>query len=239
MIEFHDFADPEFQLGDVVLQLGTENLILVDTAEQSADILNCLAGLRAPARGSVQVFGRNLSALPRDERLQALTKVGIIPQDGGLLSGLPVWKNILLPRQFQWKDPPAGIAEEFDEALRFCGAACDSGDEWLRLLPDYLSQYQRRIAAFLRLMLSRPSICIYENLTGNLPGHQKKLLLELTRRFHGQQPGRISVYLEFDSSLLTEHWSGALLRGIPRGPSLSNPNTHADAPDLRISIAPF
>jgi ABC-type lipoprotein export system ATPase subunit len=239
MIEFHDFADPEFQLEDAVLQPGTENLILLDTAEQSADILNCLAGLRAPARGSVLVGGRNLCALPREQRLQALTTVGIIPQDGGLLSGLPVWKNILLPRQFQSKDPPVGIDEEFDEAVRFCGAACDPGDEWLRLLPDYLSQYQRRIAAFLRLMLSRPSICIYENLTGNLPGRQKEALLALARRYHGQQSGRISVYLEFDPELLAEHWSGTLLRSIPRGPSPSNPKPHADATRLRISIAPF
>ena len=239
MIEFHDFADPEFQLGDVVLQLGTENLILVDTAEQSAAVLNCLAGLRAPARGSVLVGGRNLSELPRDERLQALIKVGISPQGGGLLSVLPVWKNILLPRQFQWKDHPAGLAEEFDEALRFCGAACDPGDEWLRLLPDYLSQYQRRIAAFLRLMLSGPSICIYENLTGNLPGRQKEALLALARRYHGQQPGRISVYLEFDSELLAARWSGAILRGILRATSPSNPKTHADASNIRISIAPF
>jgi predicted ABC-type transport system involved in lysophospholipase L1 biosynthesis ATPase subunit len=239
MIEFHDFAGRDFRLEDAVLQPGTENLILVDTAEQLAEILNCMAGLRAPALGSVLVFGRNLSELPRDEQLQAVGKLGIVPHDGGLLTVLPGWKNVLLPRHFQPEDLPAGIAEEFEEAVRFCGAACESNDEWLRLLPDYLSPYQRRIAAFLRLMLGRPSICIYENLTGNLPGRQKQALLALTRRYHGQQPGRISVYLEFDAAFLAEHWTGAVLRGIPRGPSLSNPTNHADAPDLRISIAPF
>lgn len=239
MIEFHDFSGAGFHLGDAVLQPGTESMIIVDTAEQSADLLDCVAGLRAPAQGSVLVFGRNLSGLERDERLRTLATVGIIPQDGGLLTGLPVWKNILLPRQFQWKRHQAGIAGEFDEAVRFCGAACDPGDEWMRLLPDYLGQYQRRIAAFLRLMLSRPSICIYENLTGNLPGRQKESLLALTRRFHGLQPGRISIYLEFDPELLAEHWSGPLLRGVSRGPSLSNTNTNADANSLRISIAPF
>lgn len=239
MIEFFDFSDHDFRLGNAALRAGTETLILLDTAEQSAEILNCLAGLRAPARGRVSVFGRNLTDLPRDERLRALDKVGIITQGGGLLSGLPVWENILLPRQFKGGDPAAGVADEFDDALRFCGEACDFGDGWLRQLPDYLSQYQIRIAAFLRLMLGRPSICIYENFTGNLSGRQKDALLGLTRRFHGLLPGRISVYLEFDSALLPEHWSGTVLRGAPRDPSLPNPPPHADTSDLGNSLAPF
>jgi ABC-type lipoprotein export system ATPase subunit len=239
MIEFRNFASPGIQFGDAVLQPGTENLIFVETAEQSADVLNCLTGLRAPARGSVSVFGQDLGKLSRDERLHVLAKVGIVPQDGGLLAGLPAWKNIVLPRQFQSKRHEAGLGDEFDEAMRFCAAACDPGDEWLRQLPDYLSQYQRRVAAFLRLMLNRPALCIYENLAGNLPGRQKETLLELTRRFHRQQPGRISIYLEFDPGLLAEHWSGTLIRGTPQAQPISTPNSHADASSLRISIAPF
>jgi ABC-type lipoprotein export system ATPase subunit len=239
MIQFRNFAGPGFELGDAVFQPGSENLILVDTAEQSAELLNCFAGLRAPARGGVEVFGRNLSGLPRDERLQAAAKMGIVPQDGGLLAGLPAWENIQLPRQFQSKHHDAGLAGEFDEAVRFCAAAFEPDDDWLRLVPDYLSHYQRRVAAFLRLMLNRPLLCIYENLTGNLPGRQKETLLELTRRFHRQEPGRISIYLEFDPELLAEHWSGTLIRGISQGPSTSTPQKNADASSLRISIAPF
>jgi len=52
MIEFHEFAGAGFQLGDAVIQPGTEGLILVETAEQSAEALNCLAGLQAPGRGA-------------------------------------------------------------------------------------------------------------------------------------------------------------------------------------------
>ena len=238
MIEFRNFASPGIQFGDAVLQPGTENLIFVETAEQSADVLNCLTGLRAPARGSVSVFGQDLGKLSRDERLHVLAKVGIVPQDGGLLAGFPAWKNIVLPRQFQSGRHEAGLGEEFDEAMRFCAAACDPGDEWMRQLPDYLSQYQRRVAAFLRLMLGRPDLCLYENLAGNLPGRQKESLVALTRRFHQQQTGRISIYLEFNPELLADHWSGLLLRGL-HGHSLSNANEHADTPSLRFSLAPF
>lgn len=232
MIEFHDFAGTGFQLGDAVLQPGAESLIVVDTAEQSANLLDCMTGLRVPAQGTVLIFGRNLNLLQRDERLQTLAKVGIIPQDAGLLTGLPAWKNILLPRQLQGKPAQAALGGEFDEAVRFCEGACDSGDEWMRLLPDYLDLYQRRIAAFLRLMLGHPLICIYENLTGNLPGRQKESLLALTQRFHRQQPGRISIYMEFDPALLAKQWSGTLLRGVPRSPSISNTYTNADAHSL-------
>jgi cell division transport system ATP-binding protein len=239
MIEFHEFAGRGFQLGDAVLQPGAESLILVETAEQSAEVLNCLAGLQAPSKGIIRLFGQDLSKLARDDRLQALWKVGIIPEDGGLLTALPVWDNILLPSQFQPGRNPDSINGEFQEAVGFCQGACDPVDEWIRLLPDYVDQYHRRIAAFLRLMLCRPAVCIYENLTGNLPARQKESLLALTRRFHQQQTGRISIYLEFDPELLAGHWAGLLLRGVATAHSLSNANEHATPPDFRISLAPF
>ena len=239
MIEFHEFAGKEFQLGDAVLPPGAESLILLETAEQSAEVLNCLAGLQAPCRGSIRLFEQDLSKLDRDDRLQALSKVGIIPEDGGLLTALPVLENILLPRQYQPGRHQDSINGEFQEAVRFCQGACDPADGWMRLLPDYVDQYHRRIAAFLRLMLCRPAVCIYENLTGNLPARQKESLLALTRRFHQQQTGRISIYLEFDPELLAAHWAGLLLRGVATAHSLSNSNEHATPPDFRISLAPF
>ena len=239
MIEFHEFAGEGFQLADAVLPPGAEGLILVESAEQSAEVLDCLAGLRAPGRGSIRFFGQELCRLERDDRLQALSKVGIIPEDAGLLTALPVWSNILLPRQYQLSRHQDGLAGEFEEAVRFCQGACDPVEDWMRLLPDYVSQYQRRLAAFLRLMLCRPAVCIYENLTGGLPARQKESLVALTRRFHQQQAGRISVYLEFNPELLADRWSGLLLRGVAAPHSLSNANKHADPSDFRISIAPF
>ena len=239
MIEFHEFAGTGFQLGDATLQPGAESLILVETAEQSSEVLNCLAGLQTPGRGSIRLFGQDLSQLARDDRLQALSRIGIIPQDGGLLTALPVWNNVLLPRQFQIHRHQESITGEFQEAVRFCQGACAPVDEWMRLLPDYVSQYQRRIAAFIRLMLFRPAVCIYENLTSNLPARQKESLLALTRRFHQEQTGRISIYLEFDPELLADRWSGSLLRGVATAPSLSNATEHADPSDFRISLAPF
>ena len=239
MIEFHDFAGTGFQLTDAVIQPGAESLILVETAGQAAEVLNCLAGLQAPGRGSITLFGRDLRTLERDDRLQALSQIGIIPQDGGLLTALPVWNNILLSRLYQPGRHQEDLGGEFQEAVRFCQEACDPVDEWLYLLPDYVSLYQRRLAAFLRLMLCHPALCIYENLTGNLPARQKDSLLALTRRFHRQQPGRISIYLEFDPGLLADRWPGLLLRGVAAAHSHSNAQEHADTSSLRISIAPF
>jgi ABC-type lipoprotein export system ATPase subunit len=239
MIEFHEFAGAGFQLGDAVIQPGTEGLILVETAEQSAEALNCLAGLQAPGRGSIRLFGRDLGTLARDDRLKVLARVGIIPQDGGLLTALPVLNNILLPREYQPGRRPEGLAGELREAVRFCEGTGGTDDDWMYQLPDYISLHQRRLAAFLRLMLSSPAVCIYENLTGNLPQRQKESLLTLARRYHQLQAGRISLYLEHVPELLAARWPGLLLRGVARADSLSNANEHADPSSPRISLAPF
>jgi predicted ABC-type transport system involved in lysophospholipase L1 biosynthesis ATPase subunit len=239
MIEFHEFAGAGFHLGDAVIQAGVEGLILVETAEQSVEVMHCLAGLRAPGHGGIRLFGRDLTKLGRDDRLKALDKVGFVPQDGGLLTALPVWNNILLPRQYRLSRHEDRIAGEFQAAVNFCQEACGPDDAWMRLLPDYVSPYQRRLAAFMRMMLCKPDVCIYENLTGNLPARQKESLLALTRRFHEQQAGRISLYLEFDPGLLANRWPGLLLRATPTAHTPSNANEHADPNSIRISIAPF
>ncbi len=239
MIRFHEFAGTGFQLGDAVIQPGAECLILVETAEQTGEVLNCLAGLQVPGQGGITLFGRDLRTLARDDRLRALAKIGIIPQDGGLLTGLRVWNNILLPREYLPVRHPEDLDAELQEAVRFCQGACDPVDEWMYQLPDYVSLYHRRLAAFLRLMLRHPDLCIYENLTGNLPARQRESLLALTRRFHQQQAGRISLYLEFDPELLAVRWPGSLLRGAATAHPVSNANEHADTSSLRISLAPF
>jgi hypothetical protein len=50
---------------------------------------------------------------------------------------------------------------------------------------------------------------------GNLHTRQKESLLKLTRQFHQRQPGRTSVYLEFDPGLRAEDWPGLVLQAIP------------------------
>ena len=214
-IAFSDFAGAGFSLGDAVIPAGAECLLLVDNAEQGEEVLNCLSGLRPPARGRASLLGRDLIHLPRDERLQVLARIGIVPSGGGLLTNLPAWQNIMLARQYQANLRYEKITETFADALRFCAQDHEPVEGWMSQLPDYLSHYQRRLTAFLRLMLCSPAVCIYENLMGNLHTHQQESLLALTRRFHAQRPGRISLYVEFDPLPLTTPWSGQTLQARP------------------------
>jgi hypothetical protein len=119
------------------------------------------------------------------------------------------------PRQFRSRVRDQDLRDEMAAALQPCEAVGETPREWLDLRPDYLNQYQRRLAGLLRLMLCRPAVCLYENLLGNLHARQKESLLALTRQFHGQQPGRTSVYLEFDPGLHAQHWPGPVLQTHP------------------------
>ncbi len=214
-LAFHDFVGTGFRIGDAVVPAGGECLVLTETAEQAGEVLNCLAGLQTPTWGRVSLFGRDLGSLPSDERLRVLAQIGIVPRDGGLLTVLSASQNILLPRQYHSNARAEDLEDEREEALRFCEAVGEAPREWIDLPPDYLSQYQRRLAGFLRLMLCQPAVCLYENLLGNLHTRQKESLLKLTRQFHQRQPGRTSVYLEFDPGLRAEDWPGLVLQAIP------------------------
>jgi ABC-type lipoprotein export system ATPase subunit len=215
IIAFHDFAGTGFRIGDAVLQAGGECLVLTETAEHAGEVLNCMVGLQTPVQGRVSLLGRDLGRLAGDERLRVLSQIGIVPRDGGLLTGLSAAQNILLPRQYRSNARAGDLEDEIQEALRSCEAVGEAPGEWIDLPPDYLSQYQRRLAGFLRLRLCRPAVCLYESLLGNLHARQKESLLALTREFHQRQPGRTSVYLECDPGLLAEDWPGLVLQAHP------------------------
>ncbi len=164
------------------------------------DLFALLAGHAPPARGRVRLLGTDVYQT-ESGRVGLYRRIGIVPEQGGLISNLKTWENILLPA-WHHRRLDAAAAEPCVVAL-WHEADPGAGDlrEIMGRLPDRLTTFERRLAALIRALLPEPDLLVYDFLTFGLDAAAAGRLLGLTQRFHGEKPGRVSIYLCPDDAM--------------------------------------
>jgi len=115
-----------------------------------------------PTRGSLSVFGTDVSALPRADRPAIRRKIGVIFQDFRLIDHLSVYENVTLPLRVAGQREPDYRANA-TELLNWVGL----GDH-LAALPHTLSGGEQQRAAIARAVISRPHLIVADEPTGNV-----------------------------------------------------------------------
>ncbi|MBI3778064.1 MAG: ATP-binding cassette domain-containing protein, partial [Gammaproteobacteria bacterium] len=166
------------------LERGATVKILFDSEDRKNILFGLLAGLRRPDSGKILFFGEDLFAHAENERLALFRRVGVVPADGGLISNLKAWENLLLPAWYhrgltaeQAERPVAEMFEQLEPGEG--GLKQRMGD-----LPGQLSLYERRAVALARAMLMEPDILIYDFTFAGLDRDAAQQLMKLTGGFH-------------------------------------------------------
>lgn len=137
-------------------------------------LLNCLGGLDRPDRGSVRIFGRDLSKM--DEK--ALTRwrrkeVGFIFQSFGLLPTLSAYENI----ELMLRIAEASRKEKKQrtlEVLELVGLT-----KWMHHRPYELSGGQQQRVAIARALANSPRLILADEPTGELDSTTARDILTL------------------------------------------------------------
>jgi len=79
------------------LDRGGTAKILFDSEDRKNQFFRLLTGRRRPETGKILFFGEDLFAHEEDERVALFQRIGVVPADGGMISNLKVWENLLLP----------------------------------------------------------------------------------------------------------------------------------------------
>jgi cell division transport system ATP-binding protein len=163
-------------------------------------VLKLIALLERPTRGAVLVGGKNLGALPSRHIPAYRRSIGVVFQDHRLLMDRPVFDNVALPLIV------AGSAlKETDKRVR---AALDQvgllGKE--RMLPLELSAGEQQRVGIARAVVSKPTLLICDEPTGNLDRDLAVEVMRLLRRF--QNAGVTVVVATHDTHFLQEQESG-------------------------------
>jgi phospholipid/cholesterol/gamma-HCH transport system ATP-binding protein len=187
----------------LALKAGESAKILVSSNEIKNALWAMLMGLEAPRQGRIWLFGEALAELAEEARLALYQRVGAVPENGGLISNLKAWENILLPSAVH-KGMSVGAAEKPVASLF---RAFGYGDEAIELLmgrlPDGLGLVEKRLVAFARARLMEPDLMIYDAPFTGLNREATGLLLEQTQAYHEQKRGRATLYLLPDDATST------------------------------------
>jgi cell division transport system ATP-binding protein len=141
---------------------GSFHFIVGASGAGKSSLLRMMYLAQRPTSGRVNLFGQEIDQLKRHDRPLLRRRVGVVFQDFRLLPHLSALDNVALPLRV------AGVAENkirdhVTELLRWVGLA-----DHVDALPATLSGGQQQRVAIARAVITRPSLLLADEPTGNL-----------------------------------------------------------------------
>jgi len=131
-----------------------------------------------PTSGSVIVGGKNLAGLTKEQlAIFRRRKIGFVFQSYNLVQDLNVYENIILPVELDGKRVDHEFVQEIMELLQL--------EERREALPSTLSGGQQQRVAIARALVSKPTLILADEPTGNLDtatGHDVLGLLKIVAK---------------------------------------------------------
>ncbi|MCC5959507.1 MAG: ABC transporter ATP-binding protein [Rhodobacteraceae bacterium] len=127
-------------------------------------LLRCIAGLRPPQAGSIEIFGHDALNCTEAERRAIDQRMGVMFQDGALFSSLTVRENVEVPMRTVPGLTAAMRRELADLKISMAGLPYIAGDKF----PSELSGGMRKRAGLARALALDPEIVFLDEPTAGL-----------------------------------------------------------------------
>jgi len=148
---------------DLSMERGKMTAIIGDSGSGKTTLFNVIGGLYRPTEGTVIVDQHNLAELSEEQlTIFRRRKIGFIFQDYRLVPELTVQENILFPLAL---DNNRANQPFFDKIITLLGL-----NEKLDAFPYMLSGGQQQCTAIARAVITKPSVILADEPTGNLDG---------------------------------------------------------------------
>jgi phospholipid/cholesterol/gamma-HCH transport system ATP-binding protein len=147
----HVLADFNFELNK-----GESVVVLGKSGSGKSVLIKCIIGLLEPDKGSIEIFGQNITEINLDELDQIRAKVGFLFQSNALYDSMTVRENLEFPLRRHWlKVSQEEVNAMLLEALEDVGLA-----HTIDMMPIELSGGMRKRIALETAMLTTPTGCI-------------------------------------------------------------------------------
>ena len=138
-------------------------------------LLHLLGGVDKPTSGTVHVNGKDIYKLSdKDLAIFRRREVGLIYQFYNLIPILNVEENITLPLELDGKHADK---EELNKLLKTLGM-----ENRIKHLPNQLSGGQQQRVSIGRALITKPSIVLADEPTGNLDSKSSDEIMELLKK---------------------------------------------------------
>lgn len=197
--------------------------IITKTVHEKDILLDVMAGLRKPESGNVSILEKNIysPAITENEIIQLYQDIGIIWQEGGLISNLQIWENIVLPVEYHTEKAVIEYEDEVRDILKKLGSSGEKLASRITKLPAHLPRYQKILACLIKVMLMKPQLVIYDAIFSTLDSGVSKNVATVTYDFHAEHAKRISIYLDSNENRLSHIKADIVIKQQDTGWSLS------------------
>jgi cell division transport system ATP-binding protein len=144
------------------IEPGSFHFLTGPSGSGKTSLLRLLLLSLKPTRGTVTLFGQDVSKLDQDGLLRMRRHIGIVFQEFRLLDHLTTFENVALPLRVLGK-PESDYRANVRELLEWVGLGGR-----MDALPPLLSGGEKQRAAIARAVISRPDILLADEPTGNV-----------------------------------------------------------------------
>ena len=159
---------------DLAIEKGKFTAIIGASGSGKTTLLNMIGGMDIPDEGEITVDGVSLRGLKEKElAVFRRSKVGFIYQNFNLIPTLTVRENILFPLSLSGSSPDEAFFSEIVQLLRL--------QDRLNAFPNELSGGEQQRVAIARALITKPSIILADEPTGNLDSKTGQNVLGLLK----------------------------------------------------------
>lgn len=159
---------------DLAIEKGKFTAIIGASGSGKTTLLNMIGGMDIPDEGEITVDGVSLRGLKEKElAVFRRSKVGFIYQNFNLIPTLTVRENILFPLSLSGSSPDEAFFSEIVQLLRL--------QDRLNAFPNELSGGGQQRVAIARALITKPSIILADEPTGNLDSKTGQNVLGLLK----------------------------------------------------------
>jgi cell division transport system ATP-binding protein len=155
-----------------------------------------------PTRGRLWLLGTEVAEAARKSLPRLRRRIGVVFQDFRLLPHLSAFDNVALPLRLAGR-PEGQIHADVGEMLRWVGLGQKTGAR-----PAQLSGGEQQRAAIARAVITRPSLLLADEPTGNLDEVQAERLMALFKEMN--RLGTTVVLATHNEALVARHPAPAL-----------------------------
>lgn len=162
------------------MEKGEFAAVVGESGSGKSTLLNCIGGLDTPTAGKVLLDWEDLFSMREQERTIFRRKnIGFVFQSFQLVTELTVEQNIIFPLLLDYQKPKK---QEVEEILDVLGLTKRRNH-----LPGQLSGGQQQRVAIGRALITKPTLILADEPTGNLDTKSSRdvmdLLTEASRRY--------------------------------------------------------
>lgn len=166
---------------DLQVNSGETVALVGASGSGKSTLLGLLAGLDLPSQGDIEILGKSLGELDEEGRARLRAEqIGFVFQSFLLLPTMTALENVMLPAELRGE-------RDCEPRARELLASVGLGER-LHHLPPRLSGGEQQRVAIARAFMTRPSLLLADEPTGNLDSKTGEkvidLLFELNRK-HG------------------------------------------------------